>query len=309
MPPDMTFPFSGTLSNGGIGIVVVSEAGGGGFRGVSTGVDDSGTPGTAIEGDANSGGIGIRGVSDSGPAIRGESTTGYGIVGYSGTYTAAINLNPIGVYGFSNTFDAVVGESNSDAHAGVTGRNLTSGANGGVGIYGIGGQYAGKFDGDVLIKGNGSVTGNLSLEGDVILVNTLGGDCAEDFDVENADAAQPGTVLVIGAEGTLTISRDEYDTRIAGVVSGAGEFRPALVLQRFRAKQNRAPLALIGKVFCKADASSSPIRPGDLLTTSRTHGHAMKVIDRSKAIGAIIGKALGSLEGGRGLIPILVNPR
>jgi hypothetical protein len=35
----------------------------------------------------------------------------------------------------------------------------------------------------------------------------------------------------------------------------------------------------------------------------------MKVIDRSKALGAILGKALGSLKGGRGLVPILVGLR
>jgi hypothetical protein len=151
------------------------------------------------------------------------------------------------------------------------------------------------------------VNGDVKVSGDIVLVNAIAGDCAEDFDIDGAEAAEPGTVLVIGPDGRLMVSADAYDTRIAGVVSGAGELRPALVLQRFEAKQKRAPVALIGKVFCKADASSSPIKPGDLLTTSGTPGHAMKVLDRPRSLGAILGKALGALEIGRGLVPILVS--
>jgi hypothetical protein len=62
----------------------------------------------------------------------------------------------------------VVGETNSDAHAGVTGRNLTSRANGGVGVYGTGGQYGGKFDG-LLVNGNHDVTGTLTVKTDIVL--------------------------------------------------------------------------------------------------------------------------------------------
>jgi hypothetical protein len=68
----------------------------------------------------------------------------------------------IGVRGFSTGNDAVAGDTSSDAHAGVTGRNLTNGANGGVGIYGVGGKYAGKFDGDVL-------NGTLNVGVDIVL--------------------------------------------------------------------------------------------------------------------------------------------
>jgi hypothetical protein len=57
---------------------------------------------------------------------------------------------------------------------------------------------------------------------------------------------------------------------------------------------------------CKVDADIAPIKAGDLLTTSPTKGHAQKAIDPSKATGAIIGKALGSLKKGRGKIPVLV---
>jgi hypothetical protein len=63
---------------------------------------------------------------------------------------------------------------------------------------------------------------------------------------------------------------------------------------------------MTGKVWCKVDAESGPVQLGDLLTTSSTPGHAMRADDQSRAFGAVIGKALGSLASGRGLIPVLV---
>ncbi len=69
---------------------------------------------------------------------------------------------------------------------------------------------------------------------------------------------------------------------------------------------NRQPVALMGKVFCKVDAQFGAIEVGDLLTTSYTPGHAMKVDDPVKSLGAMIGKALSPLKEGQGMIPILV---
>lgn len=49
------------------------------------------------------------------------------------------------------------------------------------------------------------------------------------------------------------------------------------------------------KVYCKVDAKYSPIKRGDLLTTSDTEGYAMKAIDPLKSFGAVLGKALKPL--------------
>ncbi len=57
---------------------------------------------------------------------------------------------------------------------------------------------------------------------------------------------------------------------------------------------------------CKVDADIAPVSVGDVLTTSPTKGHAQKVLDPSKATGAVIGKALGSLKKGKGTIPVIV---
>jgi hypothetical protein len=57
---------------------------------------------------------------------------------------------------------------------------------------------------------------------------------------------------------------------------------------------------------CKVDADIAPIEVGDLLTTSPTKGHAQKVLDKTQATGAILGKALASLSRGKGKIPVMV---
>ena len=127
---------------------------------------------------------------------------------------------------------------------------------------------------------------------DVILA---GGDWAEEI--------EPGAVLVIDERGALEPCSKPYDRRVAGVVSGAGGLRPGIVLDQRPGAPGRATIALVGKVYCKADADFGSIEVGDLLTTSPTPGCAMKATEPAKAFGAVIGKALAALGEGRGLIP------
>jgi hypothetical protein len=153
-------------------------------------------------------------------------------------------------------------------------------------------------------KGDVFIAGTLSVAKDVILT---GADCAEHFDLVQDARCEPGTVMTISTDGALDASAHAYDKKVAGVVSGAGSFRPAIVLDKQPGDQGRLPVALFGKVYCKVDAQYAPIGVGDLLTTSETVGHAMKACDPVRAFGAVIGKALGNLADGRGLIPILIS--
>ena len=57
-------------------------------------------------------------------------------------------------------------------------------------------------------------------------------DCAEEFDVYGADKVEPGTVMVLGNEGALSASQQAYDKRVAGVISGAGTYKPGIVLDK-----------------------------------------------------------------------------
>ncbi len=173
----------------------------------------------------------------------------------------------------------------------------------GYGGLALGG--ADRFPGRIaLFKGNLGEQIVLDAEtGDIVLNNA---DCAEEFDMSEP-AAEAGTVLVLDDEpGRLRPSDEPYDTRVAGVISGAGEYRPGIVLDRKGSREGRRPVALMGKVFCRVDANAFPVRPGTLLTTSGTPGHAMAATDRDRAFGAVLGKALAGLESGCGLVPVLV---
>jgi len=136
-------------------------------------------------------------------------------------------------------------------------------------------------------------------------IKLSGGDCAELFDVANECDIEAGTVLVLDESADLCPCKHHYDKRVAGVISGAGDFRPGMILDHQRI--DGVPVALMGKVWCKVDASEIPIEVGDLLTTSPTPGHAMKAEDRDLSFGSVLGKAMGSLDTGKGLIPILVT--
>jgi hypothetical protein len=112
--------------------------------------------------------------------------------------------------------------------------------------------------------------------------------------------------MVLNDDGKLVQSNQQYDKKVAGVISGAGDLKPGLVLGRQPGNKNKVPLALMGRVNCKVDAEYDRIEVGDLLTTSETPGHAMKASDPSRSFGAVIGKALRPLKVGQDLIPILV---
>lgn len=144
-----------------------------------------------------------------------------------------------------------------------------------------------------------------------VAVNVLqingGADVAEPFPILNDHVAE-GAVVVIDEDypGRLKLATTAYDTRVAGIISGAGGVMPGLSLQQ-KGLDGGQNVALSGRVYVLADASAAPIRPGDLLTTSDRPGYCMKALDRSKAPGAILGKAMGALDRGRGLILVLVS--
>jgi hypothetical protein len=166
-------------------------------------------------------------------------------------------------------------------------------------------------DGDILLFPDGGdrtddATATIHLNGnsgDIILQNA---DCAEEFDIGEKCDAPPGSVVVLTDEGRVGECGRAYDKRVVGIVSGAGVYRPAIVLDRQAGRENRAPVALMGKVYCRVDARLGAIEVGDMLTTSTTRGHAMKAGESALAFGAIVGKALQPLHEGVGLIPVLV---
>lgn len=261
------------------------------------------------------------------PALRGVTVnTGSGVEGVNhqsqglgllGGRDKIFKQN-VGVYGQSNQ-QGVFGHSTADSGTGVFGSCVGSGIGvrgnstagiavqgecfgSGIAIHGIGGPLAGSLAGS--FTGNVKVKGNIDCTGDITLINE---DCAEDFYIVNSETVQPGTVMVIESNEVLCQSSCAYDKRVAGVVSGAGNYKPALILGKKQSSENRMPIALMGKVYCKVDAQYGEIEVGDLLTSSPTAGYAMKATDPRQSFGAVLGKALSPLMEGQALIPILVS--
>lgn len=246
------------------------------------------------------GGNDYSGSDGGGPGIYGKSTRNTGVIGVSDQW--------VGVYGFSNGLNttAILGKNDNRGGEGVTGDSLN-----GTGILGqsVNG-YAGRFKGKILVQGNSVMDGDVTIKGFLTVdkdIRLTPADCAEDFTVINMEQIEPGTVMILSSEETICPSDKEYDKRVAGVISGAGNYKPAIILDNQPHLVNRVPIALMGKVFCKVDATYGAIEIGDLLTTSPTTGHAMKAIDLYKSFGAVIGKALRPLAEGVGLIPILIS--
>lgn len=138
---------------------------------------------------------------------------------------------------------------------------------------------------------------------------TGGIDLAEPFDMSDEDELPLGSVVVIDEHkpGQLRMSTTPYDTRVAGIISGAGGIQPGVTLKQTGVQDSGQYVALTGRVYVQADATNEPIQPGDLLTTSSIPGHAMRAADVTRRPGAIIGKAMSSLESGRGLVLVLVT--
>jgi hypothetical protein len=178
------------------------------------------------------------------------------------------------------------------------------------------------------VNGNAQVDGSLQLGGSGIQVTSggivfpngggtqtaawtgviCGGDFAESVDVTgNRVNYDPGDVLVIDptAPGKFLKSAGPYSTSVAGIYST----KPGTVGRRQTTPKNsdEIPMAMIGIVPTKVSAENGAIRPGDLLVTSSTLGVAMKGTDRSKMLGAVIGKALGGIDSGTGTIEVLVT--
>ena len=143
-----------------------------------------------------------------------------------------------------------------------------------------------------------------------VLTITGGSDLAEPFSISTEDqAVSEGEVVVIDEAnpGQLKLTDLPYDTRVAGVISGANGIHPGIQMHQQGLLEGGRNVALTGRVYVQADTSNGAIKPGDLLTTSSTPGHAMKVTDHGKAAGAILGKAMTGLSQSQGMVLVLVT--
>lgn len=188
---------------------------------------------------------------------------------------------------------------------------LTNAGNVGIGTIAPGAKL--EVDGNVkLTSGSGaSITfQDGSVQSTAYTGVTCGGDYAESVDVTgNRTKYEPGDVLVLDTEnpGRVLKSVEAYSTAVSGIYST----KPGVVGRRQtsdpKTTKTEVPMAMVGVVPTKVSAENGSIRVGDLLVSSSTAGYAMKGTDRSKMLGAVIGKAMGNLNEGEGVIEVLVT--
>jgi hypothetical protein len=248
----------------------------------------------------NSTGVFASSDDSTGVALRGRSLNGY-----AGWFDGALRIN------FDSPFDKPQLEINEPNVAGFARLRMRTG-NRSLWDIAVGTtpsllqtnslRFYSDGNGDVMSL---STNGNLFVR---VLTITGGADISEPFKMSQQNLPK-GAVVVIDEEnpGHLKLSTQSYDTRVAGIISGAGGVNPGLSLSQHGVMEGDQHIALTGRVFVQADTSNGPIRPGDLLTTSATPGYAMKVTDHSRAHGAIIGKAMTGLKEGKGLALVLVS--
>lgn len=270
-------------------------------------------------------------IGDSSSSAGSRRTLSFGIGGYA---------NPSGPNSQSNGDKAVLWNTSIfKAAIGVAAGTLTfqsTGASNGIANIQFFTGDSGTANSAMLIDKNGHVGIGTSSPGSALEVNgnvklssgsgasmtfadgtvqstawsgTLcGGDYAETVDAAGERASyEPGDVLVIseGATDDISKSAKPYSPLVAGIYST----KPGVVGRRQTGERRdrEIPMAMVGIVPTKVSAENGSIKKGDLLVTSSMPGYAMKGTDRTRMLGAVVGKALGNLDSNTGVIEVLVT--
>jgi hypothetical protein len=283
-------------------------------------------------------GIGVYGYSSANsitanayaPGVYGRSSNGVGVYGLSDADEAGVfgQSDGYGVYGYSRNSHGVRGASEAPAVDTGYGGYFTSDNYRGLYARGDDDHYAAVFENPegasgagIFVDGalwtTGSKTGyvvDMALNagpepletGDVVVVVGFDEPIAGEIPVIKVrKAAQEGSSGVVGVvdqpfvvqtdpqSAGRTIAKPATDTAELAddTAIESGEYLSIVTLGAFKA--------------IKVDASYGAIQPGDLLVSSPNPGYAMRADD--PRVGTVIGKALGELVEGAGLIPVLVT--
>jgi hypothetical protein len=260
-------------------------------------------------------GFGVLGISPSGVAVSGWMNSGSGFAVFGNNFGLDRNSGGGGVEGQINITSGFATAVRGSA-IGATGPS--------VAIFGE--QYSPDGQAGLFINRNGGniLVGSVSQNPDITVFRVDGSGTVYangGFQPSGADFAEsmavvgdrsryvPGDLLVIepSANRHLGLAQQPYSSLVAGIYST----KPGMLGSMHRVDETPAkdevPLAVVGIVPCKATAENGPIQVGDLLVTSSTPGHAMRGTDRTRMLGAVVGKALEPLPRGAGVIQVLVT--
>jgi hypothetical protein len=108
---------------------------------------------------------------------------------------------------------------------------------------------------------------------------------------------EPGTVVSFGGAQEITISSQDEDRKIAGVIST----QPAHLMNAFQIGEHVLNVAMVGRV---PTLVNGPVRKGDLMVSA---GNGRARAEQDPKIGAVIGKSLEDFDGNIGTIEVVVG--
>ena len=107
----------------------------------------------------------------------------------------------------------------------------------------------------------------------------------------------PGTVVVFGGSSEVTVSPEDSDRRVAGVVST----NPSYIMNGGLEGEHVVTVALTGRVPC---CVRGKVRKGDLMVSA---GYGAARAEADPRVGTVIGKALEDFDGEEGVIEVVVG--
>jgi hypothetical protein len=108
---------------------------------------------------------------------------------------------------------------------------------------------------------------------------------------------QPGTVVSFGGVKEVTVSTEDLDVLVAGVVST----KPAYTMNSGLVGDYTTPVALMGRVPCRVTGT---VTRGAMMVSA---GDGTARAEAAPVMGSVIGKALESFDGATGVIEIVVG--
>lgn len=179
-----------------------------------------------------------------------------------------------------------------------------------VGVGTTAPAYALDVAGQIRSSSGGVVFPDGTTQTTAFIPANCGADFAESVGVTGSRPSyEPGDLMVIdpNAPGKFIKSNQAYSTLVAGIYSTKPGFVGRKQPPTPETNATEVPMAMVGRVPTKVTAENGPIKVGDLLVSSSRVGYAMKGTDRTQMLGAVIGKALGPLDSGTGVIEVLVT--
>lgn len=267
-----------------------------------------GTTVIALEGLASAGTGSVQGVNGTTFSPQG--------IGVFGSNNASTGNGGGGVIGITNSADfgfsfATRGSASASTGSAVAffGETFSPDGTAGYFLNRAGGNiivgHVGQNDDQSVFRVDG--TGRVFADGGF---QPNGADFAESMGIAG-DRGQysAGDLLAIDPDSIkkLAVAHEPYSTLVAGIYST----KPGMLGSTRKVNEpeaaNEIPLAVVGIVPCKVTAQNGPIAAGDLLVASSIPGRAMKGTDRTRMLGAVVGKALEPLPTGVGVIQVLVT--